>query len=266
VTKPGTAQADRLFRLEAQLIQVNTDLDDLADQVASGDIDPSTAGQLRAKYQDESDSVSAEIVAMADIGPSPTRKFSSRRFVGVAILIGAFVAVIVVAAGAIKPRVGGFVTGGGAGQGINLDEVTNDQIEAVIAANPDNPEIAGMRVALANRYFEEGNFSEALSNYLAGLDGALVAQRRAQALGRVAWMTFLSGETQVAELYLQQSLETDPDYAEGKFFYGLLLMDGLARPCDAIVYLEALSDVDDIPTDVTAELDLAIARARSDCG
>lgn len=266
MTELGSVESDRLFRLEAQLRQANTDLDDLDGQVAVGDIDDTVAGELRAKYEAEAKSLSAQIVSISDAVKDPTRRFSTRRAVGVAILIGTFVAVTVVAAGAIRPRIGGFITGGGAGQGVNLDEVSNDQIEAVIAANPENPEIAGMRVALANRYFEEGNFSDALSNYLEGLDGALAPTRRAQALGRVAWMTFLSGETQVAELYLQQALETDPEYAEGKFFYGLLLMDGLARPCDAVVYLDSLSGVEEIPADVRAELDLATARARSDCG
>ncbi len=266
MTELGSTESDKLFRLEAQLRQANTDLDDLDGQLAAGDIDAAIAGELRAKYEAESKSVSAAIASISDVDSSRTRRFSTRRAVGVVILIGTFVVVTVLAAGAIRPRIGGFITGGGAGQGVNLDEVSNDQIEAVIAANPENPEIAGMRVALANRYFEEGNFSDALSNYLGGLDGALAPTRRAQALGRVAWMTFLSGETQVAELYLQQALETDPDYAEGKFFYGLVLMDGLARPCDAIVYLEAVSSVEDVPADVRGELDVATARARSDCG
>ena len=266
MTRTITSRADRRHRLEAQLGQARRDLVDLAEQVAARDIDPATAHRLGAKYRTELEAVGAELASLSDVEPGPARTFTARRVTGGLILIAAFVAVTLLAAGAIRPREGGFITGGAAGGVLNLDEVTNDQIEAVIAANPDNPEIGGMRVALGNRYFEDGNFSDALGEYLAGLNGQLAPTRRAQALGRIGWMTFLSGETPVAELYLQQALETDPRYEEGQFFYGMLLMDGLGRPCDAIPYLETVTSIDDIPDDVRAELDAAGDRAAAGCG
>ncbi len=45
---------------------------------------------------------------------------------------------------------------GVAGEGFDPDSVSNETMEAVIAANLDNPSINGMRLALAHRYFEEG--------------------------------------------------------------------------------------------------------------
>jgi len=266
VTRTITSSADRRHRLEAQLGQARRDVEDLAEQVAAGDIDLATADRLGAKYRTELEAVGAELDSLSDVETTPAGIFTVRRVTGGLILIGVFVAVTLLAAGAIRPREGGFITGGGGGGVLNLDEVTNDQIEAVIAANPDNPEIAAMRVALANRYFEDGDFSGALGEYLAGLDGQLAPTRRAQALGRIGWMTFLSGETTVAELYLQQALETDPRYEEGQFFYGMMLMDGFDRPCDAIPYLETVASDADIGDDVRAELEAAAAKAVAECG
>ena len=41
---------------------------------------------------------------------------------------------------------------------IDLDSVTNQQLEEVVQKNPS---VLGMRMSLANRYLSEGNFSNA---------------------------------------------------------------------------------------------------------
>ena len=46
------------------------------------------------------------------------------------------------------------------GTGESLDNVSNEEMEAVVAANPD---ISPMRLALAVRYFAVGEFSDALT-------------------------------------------------------------------------------------------------------
>lgn len=255
----------RRVQLEAQQAQVRADLADLAGQVEAGELDEQTAARLRAKYTGEGEAIAAEIASLEVAEPRTggARLLTRRRLTGALLLVGAFVAVVVVAAGAIQPRVGGFITGNDTG--VDLDSVTNDQLEAVIAANPDNPQIGGMRVALANRYFEERDFPSALPHYLAGLEGSLTTERRAQALGRVGWMTFLSGEVDVAELYMQESLGTDPDYGEGQFFYGLLLLNGRADPCGARTYLEAVQAREDVPDDIMVEVERAFDVADRGC-
>ncbi len=45
----------------------------------------------------------------------------------------------------------------------DLDNVTNEEMEKVIT---DNPDIYPMRIALANRYFDEINYSNALPHYM----------------------------------------------------------------------------------------------------
>ncbi|MEX0666966.1 MAG: cytochrome c-type biogenesis protein, partial [Acidimicrobiia bacterium] len=53
------------------------------------------------------------------------------------------------------------ILSGIAGGDVDPDSISNETLEAVIAANLDNPEIEGMRLALANRYFEERNYQKA---------------------------------------------------------------------------------------------------------
>ena len=50
-----------------------------------------------------------------------------------------------------------------ANQNTNLEDVSNDEMEKVIELNPD---IFPMRIALANRYFEEFNYSSALPHFM----------------------------------------------------------------------------------------------------
>jgi tetratricopeptide (TPR) repeat protein len=266
LTGPPITDPLRRVRLEAQQSQVQRDLLELAAQVDAGEIDEATAARLADKYTKEGATIAEALAGLGADEPTQRSVLSTRRVVGAALLTVAFVAVVIVAAGAIRPREGGFITGNDTGSsGVNLDDVTNDQLEAVIAANPDNPEIGGMRVALANRYFEERAFPQAIPHYLAGLEGSLTAQRRAQALGRVGWMTFLSGEVDVAELYLQEALATDPDYGEGQFFYGLLLLNGRDEPCQALTYFDTVAGRDDIPDDIRVELDRAATFADESC-
>ena len=68
---------------------------------------------------------------------------------------------------AVEPRrEGGIVTGGivsdAVDDPVSLDDVTNTELEAVVAANPD---IIGMRLALARRYFEAGDYSASFGHY-----------------------------------------------------------------------------------------------------
>lgn len=256
-------------RLERQLQQAGADIEAVREQMETGELDEETGARLEAGYRQEAANLRSRIDDLPDPEPAapagaPAVALSGRRFVGALVLIGAVVAVVVFAGSAIRPRHEGSVPAPDAAP-VDLDSVTNEQLEAVIAANPDNPEIAGMRVALANRYFEEGDFSPAVEHYLTALAGTLPADRRAQALGRIGWMTYLSGETDTAERYLEEALTTEPDYGEGQFFYALLLLDGRQEPCRALPLLEAVAARQDIPGTVRAEVESALARAQAGC-
>jgi len=236
---------------------IEADIRDVQRQLAEGELDAATARRLIERYRQELDSMEAGTEDEVPDKALPSR--SGRRLTGTLLLIGAVIAVSVTAYLAIRPREGGFVTGNMETQ-VDLSEVTNDQMEAVIAANPDVPGIAAMRLSLADRYFEAGEFSNALPHYLGALDGDLDPTRRSRALARVGWMTFESGNAGIARSYLDEALATDDGYAEAHLFLGLLLLaeedaDG------ALEHLEPLLD-EDLPDGTREAIEQRVAEAR----
>ncbi len=237
------------------------DIEAVRRQVSEGELDPETAEMLIRRYQSEIEQIDHTSGRPdTNAGATPSTPSRSRRMVGTLLLIIAFVAVSITAYLAIRPREGGFITGDVEGS-VDLSQVTNDQMEAVIAANPDVPEIATMRISLADRYFDEGAFSDALPHYLGALDGTLDRTRRARGLARVGWMSFLSGAEEIAEVYVGEALEIDPDYLEAQLFLGLIRLD--RRDGDGTLdLLEPLLARDDLPTEVRRTIEGAVGEAR----
>ena len=237
---------------------IEADIRDVRRQLAEEELDAATAGQLIERYRQELATIEAG-TADGVLEPAPPGR-SGRRLAGTLLLIGAVIVVSVTAYLAIRPREGGFVTGYSETP-VDLSEVTNDQMEAVIAANPDVPEIAAMRLSLADRYFEAGEFSNALPHYLGALDGDLDRTRRSRALARVGWMTFESGNAGIARSYLDEALAVDDGYAEAHLFLGLLLL-AEADAADALEHLEPLLEEENLPEGIREAIEVTIAEAR----
>lgn len=234
-------------------------------QLADGELDEETAGVLIRRYRTEIELLERESVETVEPAHASTTVASRRRrAAGTVLLIAVFAVVSVTAYYAIRPREGGFITGDVEG-GVDLSEVTNDQMEAVIAANPDVPEIAAMRLSLADRYFDEGSFSSALPHYLGALEGALDRTRRARGMARVGWMSYLSGAEQIAEAYLEEALEIDPDYQETYLFLGLMRLDR-GNGTGALALLEPLLALEDLPDETRRLVEDAVTEARAATG
>ena len=235
------------------------DIEAVERQVADGELDPETAELLIRRYRREIELVEREATGSGE--PSTTGVSRRRRTVGTLLLVAVFAGVSVTAYYAIRPREGGFITGDVEGA-VDLSEVTNDQMEAVIAANPDVPQIAAMRLSLADRYFDEGSFSSALPHYLGALEGTLDSLRRARGMARVGWMSYLSGAQDIAEAYLVEALEINPDYRETYLFLGLIRLhqgDGSG----ALALLEPLLAEENLPGDTRRLVTDAVAEART---
>lgn len=241
---------------------IEADIRDVRRQLDEGELDAATARQLIERYRQELESVEAGTEAGAPEPAPPGR--SGRHLTGTLLLIGAVVVVSVTAYLAIRPREGGFVTGS-VETPVDLSEVTNDQMEAVIAANPDVPEIAAMRLSLADRYFEAGEFSNALPHYLGALEGDLDRTRRSRALARVGWMTFESGDAGVARAYLDEAVAVDDGYAEAHLFLGLLLL-AEGDSAGALEHLEPLLDEENLPEGIRKAIEDRVAEARRQAG
>lgn len=212
------------------------DLVDLDEQEAAGEIPAARARQLRQRYEadaarafdrlDELDRVDRDPEAGSDPAgraraetesrPTPAAGGSvvggRRRIAGVALVGAVAAAVVLSVRGDLMPRpAGGFVTGNEVTGGRDLSEVTNAEMEEVVAANPD---VVPMRLRLAHRYLEDGEYDRAVEHYLAVLD----REPAPEAMAHLGWLVFLDGEVEVAADLLVASLERDPDDPETLWF------------------------------------------------
>jgi tetratricopeptide (TPR) repeat protein len=120
----------------------------------------------------------------------------------------------------------GLVSGVAAGD-IDLETISNQTMEAVIAANSDHPQINGMRMALAERYFEDRQYQQAFPHYQAVLDSQPPSSLAAVALTRMGWMVYEgNGEVELATDLLDQALEAAPGDALALYLKGRVLWCG----------------------------------------
>lgn len=260
-----TAVREELVERRDQALQ---DLTELDRQVQAGEVTERTAERLRARYEVEAaDAISAldrlgqpdtdgrstgdsaANTHQADDQPRDNQGVSRRRWAAVAVA-----AALVVAAGAVllprslAPRpAGGAVTGNEAAGGRDLSNVNNTELEQVVA---DNPDVIGMRLALARRYFESGELDRSLEHYQQVLD----REPHPEALANVGWILYTStDQTQAAARFVEESLERDPDQRLAAWFLANIRLEGLDDPAGAAQIARRLLERDDLsPDDRTA--------------
>lgn len=232
----GRRRGANLIAPSADVIE--EDRADLARQVALGEVDEDTALRLLATYETE--------VAAAP-KPSAARSRLPRIITGTAILVIGVAAVVFAVVKAIEDRPpGGFATGGVAAEAPpDLSSVSNEELEAVIAANPD---VVPMRLALARRYFNAGDFSAALPHYLSVLE----IERDPEALANLGWMAYLNDHADVAAGYLEESLAVAPDYLPAQWFLANVRLFGLEDPAGAEPLIRKVLEADGVPDDIRA--------------
>jgi tetratricopeptide (TPR) repeat protein len=240
----------RLTQLEERRDQVLADLRDLETQVAAGEIDDEAAARLRRRY--ESAAVAA-LNSIDSLSPAePTGRSGRRMLLGAGAFVVVAAVVTITLISAVEPRPeGGFTASGIAADviedpAVDLSTITNEEMEEVVAANP---EIIPMRLALARRYVESGDFSSALPHYMFVLD----REANPEALTYVGWMTYVSGEAATGAALLRRSLEILPGDPLTEWFLATTLFYGTGETTEAVQLLEALLQHDDLPEEIAAE-------------
>lgn len=234
--------------IDEQLAAVQQDLADIEAQVAAGDLAVEDANRLRVGYE-------AEAALLADTQPAPERRLDRRRVLAGAIVLALGAAALTAGVVAVADDRGqsDLITGGVSGG--SLDDVTNEELEVVVAENPD---VLGMRLALAGRYFEDRQFSDALRHYLYVLDRQA---NNAEALAMVGWMTYLDGYADTGLPFVERALDADPDYLPAYWFLANIRYFAFDDAAGAVAPLERLLEADGLPEDVRANalelLDLA---------
>lgn len=200
-----------------------------------------------------------------DDRPQATR---TRRLVGALILVGGLVAIVLVADALLQDRAG--PAEGAADVAVeDLDDVSNETMEAVIAANLDNPRINGMRLALAERYFETGDYRAAFPHYLQVAQHEMsTAEEATTALVRLGWMAYDgNGEVETALTLFDEALAISPDSQIALYLKGQVLWCGAGENGEAVELFERVlsdSDLEDA-TRSLVETDLSLASAGEAC-
>jgi cytochrome c-type biogenesis protein CcmH/NrfF len=146
--------------------------------------------------------------------------------------------------------------------------ISNETLEAVIAANRDDPQIIGMRLALANRYFEEGDYQRAFPHYEAIIEAEPTPVQAGAALTRLGWMVFDgNGEVDLAINLIDQALEAVPADPFALYLKGRVVWCGKDDPVGASDLFGQVLAATDLEAEVRAsvEADLASARAGDSC-
>ncbi|MGI9649313.1 MAG: hypothetical protein ACR2OI_12415, partial [Acidimicrobiia bacterium] len=135
-------------------------------------------------------------------------------------------------------------------------------MEQVVA---DFPNIIDMRLALAGRYFEAGDYSAALPHYLTVLEQA---PDQPVANANIGWMTYRSDPSAAATaaVFLERSLATAPNFADALFFLAVVRLDGLDDGPGARPLIEELLRLDDLPESLESELRTMLAETEAGSG
>ena len=128
----------------------------------------------------------------------------------------------------------------------NLSNVSNDEMEAVISENPD---IHPMRMALANRYFDEVNYSEALPHYMYIAENSADSELKSFALAQIGWMGFESNNVEVATTYINESLKINSDSLVAKSYLGIIYIQDPETKADGIEILNSVIKSDKLSKD-----------------
>jgi cytochrome c-type biogenesis protein CcmH/NrfG len=242
--------------IEERIAQTERDLAEIAEQVDQGELDADTAATLQRRYEAERETLLSQLGAEAGADPETPDTNAAAGVSGLRLLgIGA--ALVAVIAGALwlvalntedQSAAEGVAEQVVTGDEVNLDDISNEQMEAVVAQSPNVP---GMRLALADRYFAEGDFTNALTHYMYVLETLEV--KDPAALANVGWMTYLSQVPDVAESFVEESLRVQPDGGIAFWYLANIRFYGLGDAAGSVEPLQRLLGYDNLPDELRVE-------------
>jgi tetratricopeptide (TPR) repeat protein len=99
----------------------------------------------------------------------------------------------------------------------------------------DHPDDVAARLDLARRYLDAGRVNQSVQQYGAALR---LDPSNAEARAQIGLILYLNGRIEEALASVDAALEIAPDYPEALFYRGVILLNGLDRPREAVDALE----------------------------
>lgn len=125
-----------------------------------------------------------------------------------------------------------------------LDAVTDEQMEEQIAKTPN---VIGMRLALVERYLDEGKIEDALRHTQVAIESPGTDQELEKAYRLHGWVLALMGSPTLGADYLRAALTLSPDDRDALYFLARVELSGLRDLDAAQAALDQLraTDLDD---------------------
>lgn len=247
---------------------VARDIEELGQQVSDGEVDETAAEEMLRAYRSELAALDQQLADLPEEAKTvvdeavpvtgPKTRSPRRVLVGSVVLIVALSAAIAFAArDTSEPEPAASAAPGG----LTVDpaSVSNEELEAVVAANPG---INAMRMALADRYFAAEDYGSALDHYLFIAENDPTPAEESKSLARVGWMAYSTGLPEAAEQYVLSSLDVDPTNSEATLFLGFITLYGLEDAEAAIPRLEAALAIPGLPPNLLSQVEQALVEAR----
>jgi cytochrome c-type biogenesis protein CcmH len=206
--------------------------------------------------------------SVATVEPAPeNRRLDGRAVAGLAIVAVGLVAAAFAIGSFLEPRAAGTPISGDIVAPTDLESISDETLAATIASFADDPDVPseqlnGMRLALAERYFEAGDFRSATTVFQDVLAGEPTAPQASEALGRLGWVLWVNGEADAAEAALGRAIDTFDGNGEARYFLAMILLD-LERGAEAVPLLEALAADPTVPGELQPEIEAMLEAARA---
>jgi cytochrome c-type biogenesis protein CcmH len=144
-----------------------------------------------------------------------------------------------------------------------LESVSNETMEAVIAANADDPQINGMRLALAERYFDLGDYGSAFPHYFAVAESEIASESEAvAALVRLGWMAWDGNRAADPAIGMfNEALAIDASSTAARYLKGQVLWCGTGDPDAAAALFADLLQSEDLAADTRARVEADMSAA-----
>ena len=131
-------------------------------------------------------------------------------------------------------------------QSTDLSNVTNEEMEQVIILNPD---ILPMRIALANRYFESYDYSNALIHFMYVAENTDDIDLKSYSLAQIGWMVYESGDELTSMSYINEAVRLSPGSLLGSTYKGIIYVQNPNTRSEGIKILESLKSNTSLPED-----------------
>jgi cytochrome c-type biogenesis protein CcmH len=200
--------------------------------------------------------------------PASPQRSRTRLIIGGVVLVLVFAGIVIVAANSLQDRPAA-AAGAAAIDEQDLSDVSNETMEAVIVANADDPQVNGMRLALAERYYDAGDYRSAFPHYLVVAEDPNATEAQAiTALVRLGWMAYAgNGEVETATRLIDEALAIDPESSVARYVRARVVWCGTGDSEQAVETFDDLLADPDVAAETRTQIeaDLELARGGGEC-